>query len=203
MAGRPILDRSRVVAALKLLLPLTALGLMSMIFLLASPVDPTRALDSAEIDVSERARDPRLSGARFAGVTDEGAAIRIEAGAARSDPGAALRLQVEGFALWLDGADGRTLQARAATGMIDRAGGRFAMRGDVEVEQGPTTRLEATAIEGLLDRTRLAMSGPVRGVLNGTAIEAGQLEVQDDPARPGSLRLVFGGGVRLIYETAE
>ena len=203
MPARPILDRSRVVAALKLLLPLIAVGLMSMVFLLASPIDPTRAIESAEIDVSERARDPRLSAARFAGVTDTGTAIRIEAGAARSDPGAALRLQVEDLTLRLDGADGQTLLARADAGLIDRAGGRFAMRGAVQLDQGPATRLQASAIEGLLDRTRLEIVGPITGRLDGTTIQAGRLPVSDDPARPGSLRLVFAGGVRLIYDTSQ
>ncbi len=201
MAGQAILDRSRVVGALKLILPLTALGLMSMVFLLADPVDPNRAIATAEIDVADRARDPRISAARFAGVTDDGAALRIEAASARSDPGAALRFQVEGVALLIEGTDGMALSARAAAGQMDRAAGRFAMRGDVLIERSDDTRLAAATVEGLLDRTWIEAGGPVSGRLAGAEIEAGALVVTDDPARPGSLRLVFGQGVRLIYAT--
>ena len=190
-----LLDRSRIVAALKLVLPLTALGLLSMVFLLASPVDPTRAIDQAEIDVTDRARDPRLSAARFAGVTDEGAAIRIEADEARSDPGAALRFQVAGFALALDGADGRRIDARSDTGAIDRAAGSFAMEGDIRIGADDGTTLTAARIEGLLDRTRIDAAGPIAGRMGGNDLTAGHLTVTADPDRPGSFRLVFRQGV--------
>jgi lipopolysaccharide export system protein LptC len=198
-----LLDRSTVVAALKLILPLGALGLLSMIFLLASPVDPSRALETATIDVADRARDPRLSAARFAGVTEDGTAIRLEAGAARSDPGAALRFQVEGLALRLDGADGRSLTARADFGLIDRATGQFTMRGDLRIAQGDATELRAQAATGTLDRTRLEAEGPVLGRLDGADLQAGRLIVTARPDEPGRIQLVFREGVRLIYQTTD
>lgn len=198
-----MLDRSTVVAALKLILPLGALALLSMIFLLASPVDPTRALETAPIDVADRARDPRLSAARFAGVTDDGTAIRIEAAAARSDPGAALRFQVEGLVLRMDGDDGRTLTARADRGLIDRAAGRFAMQGDIRIQQDGGLELQAAAADGTLDRTRIEAEGPVHGQLRGAEIQAGRLIVTAEPGQSGRLRLVFREGVRLIYLTSD
>jgi lipopolysaccharide export system protein LptC len=197
------LDRSAVVAALKLILPLVALALLSMVFLLASPVDPSRALETATIDVADRARDPRLSAARFAGVTDDGTAIRLEAGAARSDPGAALRFQAEALVLRLDGADGRTLTARADSGLIDRAAGRFAMQGDIRIEQGPDLAVQVAALDGALDRTRVLAEGPVRGRLRSAELEAGRLIVTAEPGPGGRLQLVFRDGVRLIYPTTD
>ena len=198
-----LLDRSTVVAALKLILPLGALGLLSMVFLLASPVDPTRAVETAEIDVADRARDPRLSAARFAGVTDDGTAIRLEAGAARSDPGAALRFQVEGLVLRLDGSDGRTLTARADSGLIDRAAGRFTMQGDLRIAQGDGIELSARSASGMLDRTRIEAEGPVLGRMQGAELQAGRLIVTARPAEPGRLQLVFRQGVRLIYQPTD
>lgn len=201
MAG--LLDRSRIIGMLRLALPLTALGLLSMVFLLASPVDPTRALATAEIDVADRARDPRLSQARFAGVTDDGAAIRIEAGAARSDPGAALRFAVEGFELSLDGAAGEQLTARSDTGRLDRTLGTFDMSGNLTVTAGPDQRLTAARLNGQLDRTRIEATGPVTGQAIGGEVTAGHLTITADQAAPGSYRLVFQQGVRFIYHPAE
>jgi lipopolysaccharide export system protein LptC len=203
MAVRPLIDRSRVIAALKLGLPLLALGLMSSVVLLATPVDPSRALATAEIDVAERARDPRLSGARYAGVTDSGAAIRVEAGLARSDAGNALRFEGEALVMRIEGATSGDLTARSDLGAIDRSAGRFEMQGDVRIDQAPDTWLEASMIEGALDSTWLEAEGPVTGWLQGADIAAGHLSVTDDPDNPGSLRLVFSQGVRLIYLTTD
>jgi lipopolysaccharide export system protein LptC len=201
--ARGWLDRSRVVGALRLLLPLTALGLLSMVFLLASPVDPTRAVQSAPIDVEERARDPRLSAARFAAVTQDGTAIRIEAGAARSDPGATLRFQVDGFSLWLDPADAEGLTARSDTGQIDRGEGLFQMAGVVHLTAAPGYDLTASRIDGLLDRTRIDITGPVTGTGPAGEIRAGTLIVQAANGDSGAYRLVFRDGVRLIYQSDD
>lgn len=192
--------RSRLIGALRLILPLTALGLLSMVFLLASPVDPTRAIETAEIDVAERARDPRLSAARFAGVTEDGAALRIEAAAARSDPGATLRFQVQDLALWMDGADGGQVAARAAHGLIDRGSGSFAMTGDIALEASPGYRLTASRVIGLLDQTRIEATGPVAGRAPAGEINAGRLEISAIAGDTGGNRLVFDQGVRLMYQ---
>jgi lipopolysaccharide export system protein LptC len=197
---RQLLDRSRVVGALRLLLPLTALGLLSMVFLLASPVDPSRAIQSAPIDVQDRARDPRLSAARFAGVTEDGTAIRIEAGAARSDPDATLRFQVEGFGLWLEPTDRNGLIAQSDFGQIDRGEGRFLMTGAIRIAAAPGYDLSASRIDGMLDRTLIRIDGPIAGRAPAGDIEAGHLSVQGVDDETGRYRLVFRDGVRLIYQ---
>jgi len=196
-----LLTRTRIVGALKLILPLTALALLSMVFWLASPVDPSRALATAAIDVAERARDPRLSAARFAGVTTDGQAIEIEAASARSDPGGALRFRVEGLTLTLGDPAGRELRARAQSGELDRAGGTFHMAGDVRLAAPPGYDLTARRIEGLLDRTRLLAKGPIAGQAPAGTLAAGTLEVTAGPS--GTYRLVFRQGVRLIYPTTR
>lgn len=195
------LDRTRIVGALKLVLPLSALALLSMVFLTAAPVDPTRALETATIDVEDRVRDPRLSGARFAGVTDEGAALTIEAGIARSDAQAALRFQLDDLEIRLTAPDGATFVARADTGRLDRAAGRFEMAGDIRLQASPGYDLTATRIEGLLDRTRIEAEGPVAGQAPGGRLQAGHLSLTARPGDPASNRLVFRQGVRLIYRT--
>jgi lipopolysaccharide export system protein LptC len=206
-AGRASMtDRSRVVAAAKLVLPLAALVLMSMVFLLAETVDPSRALQGAGIDVEDRARDPRLSAARFAGVTEDGAALRIEAGQARSDPGATLRFQVQDFALWLVRADGGEFTARAQSGLIDRGRGEFAMAGDIHITATPGYDLTATRVSGLLDRTQILVEGPITGQAPTGQLFAGSLTLTapaEGDHESDSRHLVFRQGVRLIYYPDE
>ncbi len=202
---------SRLVVVLKVVLPLAALAALSSVFLLASPVDPERALRSAEIDAEDRARDPRLTGARFVGVTRQGSALRIDTETARSDPEGRLRFQVTGLALQLDDPEGGSLSASAQSGVIDRGAGRFDMAGPVEIDASPGYRLQAETLSGLLDQTLVYSNRPVQGDAPAGRIEAGSMRLTRMPgpqtgpdAAPGpdevaGNRLVFGGGVRLIY----
>ncbi len=194
---------SRLVWALKVALPLTALALLSMVFLFAETVDPTRAIPLAEIDVEERARDPRVSGASFAGVTDGGAALRITAETARTDPGAVLRLEASGLTLALEGPLGGRVTARADSGAIDRGDGYFEMTGAIELTATPGYRLESERITGALDRTWLSSPGPIAGQAPAGELQAGALRVTQNPGERGSQRLVFMGGVRLLYQPQD
>lgn len=191
---------SRMISVLKLVLPLSALVLMSMVFLLARQVDPGRAIEMAEIDVEERARDPRISGARFAGVTDDGAALRIVTETARTDPLAVLRFQVTGLELYLDGPRGESLQARADSGAIDRGAGGFSMDGRVEVAASPGYLLQTGRVTGLLDSTRIEVPGTLTGQAPAGDMTAGNLLVTADGPDASAYKLVFSGGVRLLYQ---
>ncbi|GAB1377944.1 hypothetical protein [Pararhodobacter sp.] len=190
---------SRTVGILKVLLPLTALTLLSLVFLLARTVDPTQAITNAEIDVEDRARDPRLSGARFAGVTEDGAALTIVAETARSDPGATMRLEVTGLDLQLEGRDGETMHAQAQDGIIDRGRGSFELAGGLEVAVSPGYRLATERLDGLLDSTRVRAPGAVEGAAPAGTIQAGNMEMRADSTDGAGYVLVFGGGVRLNY----
>lgn len=191
---------SRIVGVLKVLLPLTALVLLSLVFLLARTIDPTQAIRTAAIDVEDRARDPRLSGARFAGVTEDGAALTIVTETARSDPTAALRLDVTGLRLSLEGAQGEALSATAAQGVLDRGSGRFEMTGGLTVEATPGYRLTTQTLAGLLDSTRIEVPGTLSGTAPAGDITAGNMTLSVDSTDGQGYMLVFGGGVRLIYQ---
>ncbi len=193
------LDRSAIVAALRVLLPLFALILLSSVFLLARPIDPTRALATAEIDVIVLARDPLVQGARLAGVTEDGTALALEALVARSDPAGALRFEVEGVVLALQARDGRTLRATAAHGVVDRSLGAYRLSGSLVIEAEALGTFAVEAAIGTLDRTSLTLIGPIVGELSSGKIWAGSAELTQDPTRPKSLRIVFRDGVRMLY----
>ena len=196
--GRP--GHSKAVSILKVVLPLTALVLLSLVFLLARTIDPNAAISNAEIDVEDRARDPRLSGAHFAGVTDDGAGLTIITQTARSDPDATMRLEVTGLHLRLEGRGGETLTASATAGTIDRGRGTFDMSGGLELTATPGYELTTQSLTGLLDSTSILAPGPVRGAAPAGEITAGSMELQVDSGDGAGYRLVFGGGVRLNYQ---
>ena len=191
---------SRVVGILNVVLPITALVLLSLVFLLARTVDPRAAISNAEIDVEDRARDPRLSGARFAGVTEDGAALTIVAETARSDVTAAMRLEVTGLDLLLESETGGTVHAAAAEGIIDRGRGTFSLDGGLDFSAAPGYRLATEQLTGLLDSTSLRAPGPLTGSAPAGQISAGSMELRAGDAGSGGYVLVFGSGVRLNYQ---
>ncbi|MGB3251218.1 MAG: hypothetical protein WBB13_18855, partial [Tabrizicola sp.] len=66
---------TRLVGWLKVALPLTALAILSTLFLVARRIDPEAALPYAEVDVEDLAREPRMTAPTYAGTTEDGAAL--------------------------------------------------------------------------------------------------------------------------------
>lgn len=185
---------------LKLVLPLTGLALMSSVFLLASPVDPERAIPMAEIDVTDRARDPRLTAARFAGVTEDGIALRIETETARINPLEPLDFRISGLQVHLDSPEGDRVMISADTGVVDQAAGVFSIDGSVDLIADPGYRLRTETVQGALDRIWVHMPQPLQGQAPAGEISAGSLTIEAAETGAESMRLVFSGGVRLIYQ---
>lgn len=196
----PRARRSRSVGVLKVALPLVALVSLSLVFLLARTIDPHQAIANAEIDVQDRARDPRLSGAHFAGVTEDGAALTIRTQTARSSPDGVMRLDVTGMSLLLEGQGGEVLSIQAAAGVLDRGLGSFGMQGGIEIAATPGYRLQAESVSGLLDSTAVDVPHGVSGLAPAGEISAGRLELRADSSTPPRYRLVFSGGVRFNYQ---
>lgn len=99
---RPDNLHSRLVSWLKVVLPLAALAILSTLFLVARTINPDDAIPYADVDVADRVREPRITAPTWAGITSDGAALSVEAAAARpgQSPGeegraAALRARID------------------------------------------------------------------------------------------------------------
>jgi lipopolysaccharide export system protein LptC len=203
VTGTRQMRHSKVVGVLKIVLPLTALVLLSLVFLLAETIDPTQAIRTATVDVEDLARDPRLSGSRFAGVTEDGAALTIHTETVRSDPTGAMRLEVTGLTLDIEGQGREAFHVRAAEGIVDRGNGSFSMRGGLQIEATPGYRLSGEHLTGLLDNTLVEVRGAVSGEAPAGQISAGNLVMRANSGDNAGYLLVFGGGVRLIYQPPD
>ena len=84
---------SALVGWLKIVLPLTALGLLSTLFLVSRTIDPSDAIPFATVDIEDRIRQPRLTLPTWAGVTDDGSAMTVTATEARPLPGGSANAQ--------------------------------------------------------------------------------------------------------------
>lgn len=190
---------TRLVGWLKVALPLAALAILSTLFLVADRIDPEDALPYAEVDVEERAREPRMTTPTYAGMTADGAALTLTALEARpateTTPAEAQKLRLE-----LATPDGGRSELEAATATMDTAAKQVLLSGGVTVTTSTGYRLETAAMVARLDRSGLESRSAVTAIGPGGEIRAEGMSLSQDNQTPGAYLLVFKGGVRLIYQ---
>lgn len=195
---------SRVLPGLKLALPLAALGILSMLFLMPTEIDPSRALPLAPVDAEDLARDPRITAPRFSTVTDDGTALTLTAATVRIAAGTSETARAEQVVAVFAPPSGTEARITADTAELDRGMGLVTLIGHVVFDDDAGYRVETARMTAALDRTRAESPGPVTGQAPAGQLEAGGMVYEAGPAGAPP-RLLFTGGVRLLYqpETGE
>lgn len=193
---------SRIVAWLKVILPLTALVSLSMIFLVSRTVNPEDAIPYARVDVDDYIREPRMTLPSYAGVTGDGSALTVTADEARpgadGTPEAGHAVVVRGR---IETSDGAQTDLTAATAQIAPDGTQVLFSGGVTVTTSTGYRIVSPEMTAGLKVTEVASGGgDVRADGPLGNIRADEMRLTQDQ---GGYVLVFNGRVRLIYEPTE
>jgi lipopolysaccharide export system protein LptC len=189
---------TRLVGWLKVALPLLALALLATLFLVSDQIDPEDALPYAEVDVAERAREPRMTAPSYAGTTSDGGSLTLTADEARPAAGE-VPAEAQGVTLELKTPDGSRTELRAAAVEIDRAAQKMILSGGVTVTTDTGYRLHTDEIRARMDRSGLESGGEVTATGPVGELTAGGMLLSQDVGTPGSYVLVFNQGVRLVY----
>ena len=190
---------SRLVGILKIALPLTALGILSTLFLFSGKIDPEDAIPFAEVDVADRLRTPRMTDAGFAGVTADGASLMLTAADAKPEDaagGAAARIVLG----TLETSDGATTELAAAAVDMNTAAHMIELSNGVELRSSAGMVIATSGLGIATNRTFAQSRGPVSatGPMGQLTAQEMQLTAQDGVAN--SYVLVFNGDVRLLYQ---
>lgn len=184
-------------ARLKVILPLSALAILSTLFLVADRRGANGVSITDTVTLDRLLTEGRVANPSFSGVGDGGASVEFlaeEAKPATDDGGdvEASRLRgtwqsVSGAEVTLTGLHGRLF---ADTGDV-------AVDGDVNVidSQGYRLASEALKIDGVTKN--IVSPGPVVGTGPATRIEAGGMRIEQ---RAGTPLAIFTDGVRVIYD---
>jgi lipopolysaccharide export system protein LptC len=188
---------------LRLVLPLGALVLLSTVFLVSRSIDPQRAVELADMDVTELAREPRIGTARIAGVTREDTALMIEAESVRSlgdlQQSGPVHLTLTAPNGALNFPSGRVAQFRSDTGELDQTRDQIVMRGGVLLETSDGYRLAMSELISRLQSTHVTGLGGIEGDGPAGSISADRVELTAKTGGSGGYLLAFSGNVRLIY----
>jgi lipopolysaccharide export system protein LptC len=187
---------SRLVAVLKVALPLVALAILSSLFMLSGPIDPEDAIPYAEVDVAARLREPRMTDAGFAGVTADGASLMLSAAEARPGAGGGNAKIVLGT---LQTSDGGVTELAAAAVQLDAAANMIELSEGVEMRSSAGYVISAPGMGVATDRTYAESRGAVSAVGPMGQLTADHMELSAQEGVPDSYVLVFNGKVRLLY----
>jgi len=190
---------SRMIAWLKVLLPVIALVLLSSMFLISRSIDPSRALTYADVDVAELANSQRITGPRFSGVTSDGAAVSFSAETAQPDPENPAIYTVTGMQAQIATPDGGVIDIQAAKAVIDGEANQLELKGGVSLETSTHYAIRAEGLRAAMDQTWMQSIGPVTAEGPGGHISAGQINLVRQGDGPGTYLLVFKGGVKMVY----
>lgn len=194
---------SRLVTWLKIVLPLTALAILSSLFLVSRTIDGELSLPYSTVDASDRLREPRLTRPTFSGISDDGAAVTVTAEDMRPvlgkpDEGTARDLMVR-----MESLGGTVTTLEAATGWMNSETEDVVLGGGVIVTTSNGYRLTAPDMTGSVARTDLFATGGVAGDSPFGPITSDTMQITPDPDAPGSHVIDFNGSVRLLYHPAE
>lgn len=186
---------SRVIAWLKVLLPLTALILMSTLFLLPRTAPETRMppfAGTTEGQLGEGMRQPY-----FSGVSEGGDLMAVTADAVRTEAGGRILADRPGATLTLAG-DGGRIRIDAAMAVMDETAGTIRFDGDVRIESSAGYSMRTPGLVAALDGAAAESTGPVEADGPAGRLRAGRLKVE--PREGADPRLLFTDGVKLIYD---
>lgn len=189
------MTRSRIVAWLRVILPLAALALLSVLFMLGRSSDGESSYPYSEVAPEDQPSGTTLSALRYAGVTSDG--VRVTLTAEKAAPGPQDQgTKLDNMRLTLQGSDGRA--ADLAAGIADLKGENIHLSYGAQMTTADGWVLTGPSFEAARD------SGIVR---SDTAVDvyapfghltAGAMELR--PVEGGSHLLDLSGGVRLVYQ---
>lgn len=188
---------SNVIAWLKILLPLVALGLLSTIFLFSRSSDPVNEVPFA--DALQRAGDAvteMVSAPYYAGTTERGDMVTMTARSALPKPSG--EIEAEEVSARLQMQDGSEIRLKAERATLQDGDQQVTLRDGVQIESSTGYVLTTQTLVSGIDRIEAESEGAVRGQGPLGTLEAGKMRIETVPGGE-DIQMLFTGGVKLLY----
>jgi len=189
---------SRWVSWLKVLLPLTALALLSTLFLLSRAIDPETVIPFADKEIQDRMRDQQVTGPFFSGTTADGDLISFSAETLKTPDGNTGSNQAKDVKLELTILGGAKVTVAAEMSEFDIANDLAELTGDVVITTSTQYRIVSDKLSSQLSAITLQSPGPVEATGPPGSLNAGSMTITSN-AEGKPAQLIFTNGVKLIY----
>ena len=187
---------SQLVGWAKIILPMSALALLSTLFLLARDANTTD--DTALAQAEEIAREQKVTAPEFAGVTDTGDTIIISAKSAHPDTARPDTIQIDDIRMRLNTTDGSFVEVTAVEGEIDGRAHIASFLGLARLQTSNGYEMETNGLVAELQTGRVTSNGLLEIRAPFGELTAGMVTFQVATADAGQ-QMLFTNGVRLLY----
>ncbi len=196
------MDRySRLIAFLKVLLPLAALALLSTLFLLSRGIDLDATIPFAEQEIADRTRDQQVTQPFFSGLTNNGGEVIVTATTASPAVGDK-PAGAENLSAQIRTTEGTVITMTSETGSLQGPLDLATFTGNVVLETSSGYRVETQKLTASLAGTRAESPGQISGSGPPGTFTAGEMELFSKNGEQ-ALHTLFKGGVKLIYEPKQ
>ena len=189
----------QLMTGLKYLLPLIALGLLSVMFYMSRGAPEESTIPYSERRLHDRVKGPQVSAPYFTGVTGAGDRLSMSAMSVKPDQSVDEDMAIDQVVLRIKTGPSQDILASSDSGLIRNAEGLLVMEGSVQIIANDGYQLSASKITSKMDALWLYADGPVKGTGAAGILEAGSMEIFRD-ADTGNLQFIFKDGIKLIYD---
>jgi len=192
---------SRVVAWLKVSLPLFALAILSSLFLVSRAIDPPATVPFADDEVQERISSQQVTGPYFSSVSANGDHIEMIAQTVKTgqEIGTHIANDVE---VTVDFVGGLQAVLVANEADVNMAKDLSDLTGDVVVTTSQGHILMSDRMLVRISAAQITSPGPVEGLTPWGTINAGAMQFFA-PEEDQNGQLFFTNGVKLVYDNLE
>jgi len=189
---------SRLVAWMKIILPLAALGILSTLFLISDTFDPSEPLPTVGIDLQQRAQDQGATNATFAGVTKTGHEVIVQTEKSRPSEQDQRLFLAEDITAQFRLTTGAEVNITSLRGEMNQHRNSATLSGDVTMVTTTGFDIVTDHLLTRFDELYAESPGPIQGTAPAGDLTAGRMVLQDS-GEPDTAHLLFTNGVKLIY----
>ncbi len=190
---------TRLVSLLKVLFPLTALALLSTLFLLSRAIDPGQSIPFAEKEIQDRLRDQQITGPFFTGATASGDQLSFYADVLTTPNGVVGSNKAENLRATISSQTGGTFRLQSDTADFDIAKDRAKLTGGVIMTTTTGYRMTSDMMISALSSLDLKSPGPVSGTAPAGQLDAGAMSITQTE-NDNAPQLLFTNRVKLVYK---
>ena len=189
---------SKILAGAKIALPLTALLLMSGVFLIARSPEQTARLPYSDAELEALTSQTRINSPSFMTVSDDGVSLSLQATAAYLSDEEPTRAFVENLSLDIQNAEGLLVELGADRGWYDTQSKDSELTGDVHARTSHGYLIQTDHLDVRQEGAVIRALEPVLVQTPFGELNAGSMEMTRTESNGGHV-LVFNDGVKLLY----
>ncbi|SEP92821.1 LPS export ABC transporter periplasmic protein LptC [Thalassovita taeanensis] len=190
---------SRIVAWLKIILPLAALVLLSTLFLLSRSRDPSTTIPFSQIDLQERARDEIVTEPQFSGATANGDLISFTAASARPDPTDNNKALAQTLSAKIDLTSGTRITFTAESARLDTKREMAELTGGVIISSSTGYVVRTDTLITSMSEIGAETMGTITGEGPVGTLSAGKMLLTSN-RDTNEAQLLFTNRVKLVYQ---